>query len=104
MHFRRQAPIGIYITDFAWHAGKLVVEIDGGQHAQAQQTYDERRTSWLQSQGYRVLRFWNNDVMKTSQSVGDEILRAARESGAEEPHPRPLPTRGRGARPRKMRA
>ena len=103
MHFRRQAPIGNYITDFVWHAGKLVVEIDGWQHAQAQQAYDERRTSWLQSQGYRVLRFWNNDVMKMPQSVGEEILRAARESTAEEPHPRPLPTTGRGARMRKMR-
>src|ERR1035437_5349873 len=72
---------------FCWHAGKLVVEIDGGQHAQAQQAYDERRTSWLQSQGYRVLRFWNNDVMKMPQNVGEKILRAARESTAEEPHP-----------------
>jgi very-short-patch-repair endonuclease len=95
MHFRRQAPIGPYIADFAWHEGKLVVEIDGGQHAQAQQAYDKRRTSWLQSQGYRVLRFWNNDVMRTPQSVGEEILRAARRSAAlKNPTPNPSPQGG----------
>src|SRR5450759_816643 len=80
------------------NSGRLTI---GGNYSRS--PYDERRTSWLQSQGYRVLRFWNNDVMKMPQSVGEEILRAARESTAEEPHPRPLPTRGRGARMRKMR-
>src|SRR5215211_4407803 len=57
IHFRRQAPIGIYITDFAWLAGKLIVELDGGQHAEARRKYDEQRSAWLSSQGYRVLRF-----------------------------------------------
>src|SRR5690349_14907336 len=57
LHFRRQAPIGIYIADFVWHAGKLVVELDGSQHADARAEYDSKRTEWLQSQGYRVLRF-----------------------------------------------
>jgi very-short-patch-repair endonuclease len=92
IHFRRQAPIGSYIADFAWYAGKLVVEIDGGQHAQAQQTYDERRTLWLQSQGYRVLRFWNNDVLRSPYNVGEVILAAARESGAMPKNPTPDPS------------
>src|SRR5262245_19185274 len=73
-HFRRQAPIGIYIADFAWHDGKLIVEIDGSQHADHRQAYDAQRTAWLQSQGYRVLRFWNTDVLKSPDSVGEAIL------------------------------
>ncbi len=51
IHFRRQAPIGVYIADFAWYAGKLVVELDGSQHAQIRQAYDTRRTSWLEVAG-----------------------------------------------------
>jgi very-short-patch-repair endonuclease len=96
VHFRRQAPIGTYIADFAWHEGKLVVEIDGGQHAQTQKAYDERRTSWLESQGYRVLRFWNNDVLRSPRGVGEAILAAARESGAlpKSPTPNPSPQGG----------
>src|SRR5215207_9804403 len=69
IHFRRQAPVGIYIADFAWHARRLIVELDGSQHADARRAYDAKRTEWLQSQGYRVLRFWNNDVLKTPRSV-----------------------------------
>jgi very-short-patch-repair endonuclease len=92
IHFRRQAPIGVYIADFAWYAGKLVVEIDGGQHAQVQQAYDARRTSWLKSQGYRILRFWNNDVLKSPHSVGEVILAAARESAAMQISPTPDPS------------
>jgi very-short-patch-repair endonuclease len=76
MHFRRQAPIGRYIADFAWHSGKIVIELDGSQHADARKDYDLRRTAWLQSQGYCVLRFWNNDVLKSPQSVGEAILAA----------------------------
>ena len=89
VHFRRQAPIGIYIADFAWHAGKLVVELDGSQHAQVRRGYDEQRTAWLESQGYRVLRFWNNDVLKTPRSVGEAILAAANN-----PTPNPSPQGG----------
>jgi very-short-patch-repair endonuclease len=91
MHFRRQAPIGNYIADFVWHEGKLVVEIDGGQHAEAQRSYDERRTAWLKSQGYRVIRFWNNEVLKAPRSVGDAIYAAASEKI---PTPNPSPQGG----------
>jgi very-short-patch-repair endonuclease len=59
LHFRRQAPVGAFIVDFARCDGKLVVEIDGSQHAEQCREYDNRRTAWLESQGYRVLRFWN---------------------------------------------
>jgi very-short-patch-repair endonuclease len=92
IHFRRQAPIGIYIADFAWHAGKLVIELDGSQHAEARVAYDTTRTEWLQSQGYRVLRFWNNDVLKSPRSVGEAILAAAQES--QDPTPNPSPQGG----------
>jgi very-short-patch-repair endonuclease len=96
IHFRRQAPIGIYVADFAWHAGKLVIELDGSQHAGARQAYDLQRTAWLESQGYRVLRFWNNDVLKTPRSVGEAILEAAhsREALPKNPTPNPSPQGG----------
>jgi very-short-patch-repair endonuclease len=90
MHFRRQAPIGVYIADFAWHEGKLVIELDGSQHAEVRRTYDEGRTAWLASQGYRVLRFWNNDVLKAPRSVGEAILAAA----SNDPTPYPSPQGG----------
>jgi very-short-patch-repair endonuclease len=94
IHFRRQAPIGIYIADFAWHAGKLIIELDGSQHATAQAAYDDQRTEWLRTQGYRVLRFWNNDVLKMPRNVGEAILAAAHESGIENPTPNPSPQGG----------
>jgi very-short-patch-repair endonuclease len=89
LHFRRQAPIGIYIADFAWLGGKLIVELDGSQHATDRRHYDANRTAWLESQGYRVLRFWNNDVLKSPRSVGEAIL-----STLEDPTPNPSPQGG----------
>jgi very-short-patch-repair endonuclease len=94
LHFRRQAPIGIYIADFAWHAGRIVVELDGSQHAEARAAYDDQRTRWLESQGDRVLRFWNNDVLKSPRSVGEAILDAARGAIAKSPTPNPSPQGG----------
>jgi len=74
--FRRQAPIGDYIVDFVCFTQRLVIEIDGGQHAQAdQQKLDQRRTAWLEGQGFRVIRFWNNDVLKNTDAVVTEIIR-----------------------------
>lgn len=66
--FRRQHPIGPYIADFACVEQKLVVELDGGQH-QEQQAYDEHRTAFMQAQGWRVLRFWNNDALDNMEGV-----------------------------------
>jgi len=78
--FRRQQPIGKYIVDFACLEKKLVVEVDGGQHSE-QSAYDEERTAWLESQGYRVLRFWNNEVLKEIEIVLDVIAGVLEESG-----------------------
>jgi len=76
--FRRQQPIGTYIADFACLEKKLVVEVDGGQHSE-QSSYDEERTAWLESQGYRVLRFWNNEVLKEIEIVLDVIAKVLEE-------------------------
>jgi adenine-specific DNA-methyltransferase len=66
--FRRQHAIGPYIVDFCAPRLKLIIELDGGQHAD-QVEYDSARTEYLERQGYRVLRFWNNDVIKNVQGV-----------------------------------
>jgi len=67
VHFRRQVPIGPYIVDFACLGRKLVIEIDGGQHMGSAE--DEIRDRWLRERGYRVLRFWNHDVLKNSEGI-----------------------------------
>jgi very-short-patch-repair endonuclease len=64
-HFRRQAPIGPYVVDFASHRYRLVIEVDGGQHAAAAgRTRDKRKERFLRQRGYRILRFWNNEVLE----------------------------------------
>lgn len=65
--FRRQQPIGRYIVDFACLEARVVIELDGGQHALS--THDAERDAWLQAQGFRVLRFWNNDVTSNLEGV-----------------------------------
>ncbi len=70
-HFRRQAPIGRYIADFCCHDLKLIIEVDGGQHADS--ATDAPRTEWLKTQGYTVLRFWNNDVLENLDGVMSRI-------------------------------
>jgi adenine-specific DNA-methyltransferase len=64
--FRRQASIGPYVVDFLCHAARLIVEIDGGQHTEES---DARRTAFLEAQGFRVIRFWNNDVLGNTDGV-----------------------------------
>lgn len=68
VHFRNQHAIGNYVVDFCAPRRKLIIELDGSQHLE-QEEYDSERTVFLQSKGYRVLRFWNNDVMKDIDSV-----------------------------------
>ena len=78
LRFRRQHPIGIYITDFVCLERRLVVEVDGGHHGEAAQiAHDERRTLWLNAEGYRVLRFWANEVMSNTEGVVEMIVEAA---------------------------
>jgi DNA repair protein RecO (recombination protein O) len=80
--FRRQHPIGDkYIVDFICLESKLVIELDGGQHSQ-QQEYDSKRTEFLESEGYRVLRFWNNDIVENIEGVVTSILEALHPHGS----------------------
>ena len=72
--FRRQYVIGNYIADFAAPEIHLIIELDGGQHTE-RQLYDQQRSLFLQSQGYRVLRFWNHDVLQRTDAVLAEILK-----------------------------
>jgi very-short-patch-repair endonuclease len=88
-HFRRQVQIGRYIVDFVSRRAKLIVEVDGGQHAM-QTAADHERTQFLESQGYRVLRFWNNDVMTNIEGVLEDILRKITTT----PTPNPSPQGG----------
>ncbi len=68
IHFRRQHAIGPFIADFCAPRKKLVIELDGSQHLE-QEEYDRERTMILESQGYKVIRFWNNDVINNIESV-----------------------------------
>ena len=75
--FRQQAPIGPFIADFCDHSAKLIIEVDGAQHGEAKGlAVDKRRTRWLESQGYRVLRFWNNEVLANVDGVEVAIVLA----------------------------
>jgi very-short-patch-repair endonuclease len=88
--FRRQAPIGSYIVDFACLKERLLIEIDGGQHGvQAEQ--DAQRTAWLERRGFRVLRFWNNDVLGNTEGVLEMIVRALDERAASRRRHSPSP-------------
>jgi len=71
--FIREHPIGPYIADFVCRQQKVIVELDGGQHADAAE-YDEKRTEFLKEKGYKVLRFWNNDVFSNIEGVLEAVL------------------------------
>jgi very-short-patch-repair endonuclease len=76
-HFRQQAPVGPYIADFADHSAKLVIEVDGSQHGEPKAIkLDTARTRWLERNGYRVLRFWNREVLANMEGVMVAILLA----------------------------
>ena len=90
VRFNRQVPIGPYICDFVARTPKLVIELDGGQHALSTDI-DARRTAHLERQGYRVLRFWNNDVVENVDGVVAVIESVLRDM----PCPTP-PASGRG--------
>ena len=90
--FRRQHPVGRYVTDFACPELGLVIELDGGRHAEKTEQ-DRCRSAELARHGYLVLRFWNNEMLKEPESVLKAILAAA-----ESPSPQPSPGQGRGGR------
>ncbi len=75
VNFRRQHAVGNYIPDFVCIEKKLIIELDGSQHLE-QEEYDEERTKYLNSLGYKVIRFWNNDVMNNIESVILAIMNA----------------------------
>jgi very-short-patch-repair endonuclease len=100
--FRRQVPVGPFIADFLCYDARLVIEVDGGQHAESRR--DVRRDRWFATNDFRVLRFWNNDVLKNLEGVLTVILETLQQTP---PHParaargRPSPARGEGfERPR----
>ncbi|MDB5967954.1 MAG: hypothetical protein JWQ90_404 [Hydrocarboniphaga sp.] len=86
--FRRQVPVGAYIADFACLEAMLIVELDGGQHLD--NAHDEMRTQYLQARGFRVLRFWNDQVFKETNAVLEVIAASLR------PHPGLPPQAGEG--------
>ena len=75
LKFRRQQPMGDYIVDFVCLEKKLVVEVDGGQHAE-QSDYDARRSRWLEEQGFEVMRFWNHQVLTETEAVVQAVANA----------------------------
>jgi very-short-patch-repair endonuclease len=96
-HFRRQVVIGPYIADFACLAVRLIIEVDGSQHGtDAGQSSDEVRARWLNAEGYRVLRFWNNDVMSRTKTVLDEIHQAIEATPPRLPSAGDPPPQGEG--------
>tara|TARA_B100000678_G_C18044821_1_gene436176 strand:+ start:269 stop:625 length:357 start_codon:yes stop_codon:yes gene_type:complete len=72
LKFRRQVPLGRFIVDFYCHELRLVIELDGGQHSEEA---DRERTAWLQSEGFRVVRFWNHEVLENADGVLMELGR-----------------------------
>src|SRR5439155_1700901 len=93
--FRRQVPIGRFVADFVCYDRKLIIELDGGQHAQSKY-YDEGRTTWLNEQGFRVIRFWNHEALSDWDTVESAIWTAL----TSDPSPlTPLPQGERGTNP-----
>ena len=85
--FKRQKPMGRYVVDFVCLEEKLIIELDGGQHAESVE-YDHVRDSWLRSEGYTVLRFWNNELMNEMGGVLEQI-RLTLDSGVRTLSPSP---------------
>ena len=92
--------MGGYVLDFACFAARLAVEVDGGQHADSDT--DRARDAWLKAQGFRVLRFWNNEVLGNIEGVLQRILEALEADAS--PPPRPSPVEGEGGTVRRSRA
>jgi very-short-patch-repair endonuclease len=85
--FRRQQPLGHYIVDFVCLHKRFIIELDGGQHAQ-EANYDAARDAWLREQGFIILRFWNNDVLKNIDGVMEMIVKGLQGAPYLNPSPR----------------
>ncbi|MFT4230106.1 MAG: endonuclease domain-containing protein [Microbacterium sp.] len=90
--FRRQQPIGSYGVDFVHFGARLIVEADGGQHADS--PHDAARDAWLRNQGFTVLRFWNDDILLRTEAVLEAIWAASRARAPSPPAPLPQGERG----------
>jgi very-short-patch-repair endonuclease len=90
--FRRQVPIGRFVVDFVCIRARLIVELDGGQHAESV-IEDLERTLYLARAGFRVIRFWNDEALQRTEAVLESILEALIQAC---PHPCPLPQAGEG--------
>jgi very-short-patch-repair endonuclease len=88
--FKRQVPIDRFVVDFFCADAKLIVELDGGQHAHNRER-DRDRSRVLEAMGYLALRFWNHDVIRNTDGVLEEILSTVNQHRSEPPHPSPLP-------------
>ena len=86
--FRRQFVLGVYIVDFVCLEARLIIEVDGGQHAD-EEYGDAKRDAWLKSQKFRVLRYWNNQVLNELDAVLADIARVL--EAPAHPHPNPPP-------------
>jgi len=87
--WRHQMPVGPYFADLACFAERLIIELDGGQHAETED-YDARRTAFLEAQGYQVIRFWNNDALANTSGVLETIA-AVLTASPSQPSAGPLP-------------
>ena len=96
VHFRRQAPLERYVLDFVCFQARLVIELDGGQHADSDA--DKQRDAWLMERGFRVLRFWNNEALGNTEGVLEVIVRALGEAILPPPPPQPSPMEGEGVK------
>lgn len=97
--FTRQHVVGPYILDLACRQAKLAVEFDGSQHLDSS-GYDEARTRFLQSLGWRIIRFWNSEVLENPEGVAEAILLAVG-TRLEQTHPQPLPVPREGRKRRR---
>jgi very-short-patch-repair endonuclease len=94
LKFRRQLALGNYIVDFVCLEKRFIIELDGGHHnTEAQRQYDLVRDQWLRSQGFRILRYWNNEILDDWEAVAEAIWKAAKDGPSP---PAPLPQGERG--------
>jgi very-short-patch-repair endonuclease len=88
--FKRQVPVDRFVVDFLCADARLIIEVDGGQHA-TRIAQDDERTRALEATGYLIMRFWNNDVLSNTDGVVETIAATLNQFGSIPPHPDPLP-------------